>query len=52
MSGVGDSGTPWERANFTGFSIQPRTVLVMASMSRAEITTEMKGGGGGLGNVV
>lgn len=30
--------TPWERANLTGFSIQPFIVLVMASMSRAVIT--------------
>lgn len=40
MSVAGESGTPWERANLTGFSIQPLTVLVMASMSKAEITIE------------
>lgn len=39
-SEAGDRGTPWERANFTGFSIQPLTVLVMASISIAVMTTD------------
>ncbi|TNN58075.1 hypothetical protein EYF80_031747 [Liparis tanakae] len=34
----GDRLTPWERANLTGFSCQPFTVLTMASMSMASIT--------------
>lgn len=42
-SDTGDRATPWERANFTGFSIQPFTVLVMASISKAVITVEQKG---------
>lgn len=37
--------TPWERANFTGFSIQARTVLTIASISRESSTGQEKRGG-------
>lgn len=37
--------TPWERANFTGFSIQARTVLTIASISKESNTAQEKGGG-------
>lgn len=37
--GLGVTFTPWERANLTGFSIQARTVLTMASIS-SESNTE------------
>ncbi len=39
-SDTGETVTPWERANFTGFSIHPLTVFTMASMSKAVITTQ------------
>lgn len=48
--GPGVRGTPWERANFTGFSIQARTVLTMASMSRESSTGHEKGGVGERGH--
>lgn len=38
--------TPCERANLTGFSIQARTVLTMASISRESNTAQEKGVGG------
>lgn len=31
--------TPWERANFTGFSIHARTVLTIASISKESNTS-------------
>lgn len=37
--------TPCERANFTGFSIQARTVLTIASISKESNTSREKGGG-------
>lgn len=42
-SASGDRLTPCERANLTGFSCQPFTVLIIASMSRAEITDVEQG---------
>lgn len=39
-SASGDRLIPCERANLTGFSCQPFTVLTIASMSRAVITIE------------
>lgn len=38
--------TPCERANLTGFSIQARTVLTIASISRESNTGQRKGAGG------
>lgn len=41
-SAKGDTVTPWERANFTGFSNQPFTVLTIASISRAVMTAKSR----------